>query len=198
MIQWLKNADELKELQKVYPDLLVLLFYGEFSEAAGRGLKELQELGRQREDIPVCIVDVQKVKGLHKEYGVQQVPTVLVLRKGLVTQSIEGVQSARFYEAILSGTPRADGAQVGEKKQRRIVVYSSPGCPACTTLKTYLRRHGLAFRTVDIAKDPRAAQALVRRSGQMAVPQTDIDGRLVVGFDKARLNKLLDISPERR
>ena len=49
------------------------------------------------------------------------------------------------------------------------------------------------FREVDISRDERAAQELVRRSGQMGVPQTDIDGRIVVGFDKARLDELLGI-----
>jgi len=55
----------------------------------------------------------------------------------------------------------------------------------------------VAFREVDIARDARAAQELARRSGQMAVPQTDIDGHLVVGFAPGRLNPLLGISSQR-
>ena len=54
------------------------------------------------------------------------------------------------------------------------------------------------FREVDISRDERAAQELVRKSGQMAVPQTDIDGKIVVGFDKVRLNSLLGIKNEGR
>ncbi|KPK66433.1 MAG: hypothetical protein AMK73_00040 [Planctomycetes bacterium SM23_32] len=76
---------------------------------------------------------------------------------------------------------------------RSVVVYSGPGCPACGQLKTYLRRHGVAFREVDISRDPHAAEKIARRSGQMAVPQTDINGRLVVGFDRATLDRLLGI-----
>jgi glutaredoxin 3 len=49
----------------------------------------------------------------------------------------------------------------------------------------------VSFREVDIARDQHAAQSLVRRSGQMAVPQIDIDGHLVVGFDQAKIDKIL-------
>ncbi len=54
------------------------------------------------------------------------------------------------------------------------------------------------FRKVNISRDERATQELVRKSGQMAVPQTDIDGKIVVGFDKVRLNSLLGIKNEGR
>ena len=54
------------------------------------------------------------------------------------------------------------------------------------------------FREVDISRDERAAQELVRKSGQMAVSQTDIDGKIVVGFEKARLSSLLGINNEGR
>ncbi|MCD6364682.1 MAG: NrdH-redoxin [Planctomycetes bacterium] len=83
-----------------------------------------------------------------------------------------------------------------EKKPRRVVVYTGPGCPACGLLKTYLRRHNVGFQEVNVAQDQQAAEKLVRRSGQMAVPQTDINGRLVVGFDQAKLNRLLGIQTE--
>ena len=72
-----------------------------------------------------------------------------------------------------------------------MVVYSGPGCPACGTAKAYLRSRGINFRVIDIARNPRAAEVLVRRSGQMAVPQIDIDGHLVVGFDQAKIDRLL-------
>lgn len=198
MIRWIDDPAELDELRKEHADRLVLFFYGAFSDAAQRGLGEIEDLARRREDIPVCVVDVQKVKGLHKQYGVESVPTLVTLENGEPKQSVEGVQSSRFYEAVCSGAARAAGSGDGGERPRRVVVYSGPGCPACGRLKTYLRRHGVRFRDVDLARDPRAADELARRSGQMAVPQTDIDGQLVVGFDESKLNRLLGISPERR
>jgi glutaredoxin 3 len=44
---------------------------------------------------------------------------------------------------------------------------------------------------VDIARDQNAAQSLVRRSGQMAVPQIDIDGHLIVGFDREKIDRII-------
>ena len=195
-MDWITDRDHFERLKEKH-DFLVLFFYGGFSEAARRALSELEEFCRENEDAPVFGVDVQKVKDLHKEFGVETVPTVLALKKGKPTQLLQGVNSARFYSVALSGAGAQRAPGRSGKPPRRVVVYSGPGCPACGTLKTYLRRHGVAFREIDIARDERAARELARRSGQMVVPQTDIDGRLVVGFDKTKLNALLGIESER-
>jgi hypothetical protein len=50
---------------------------------------------------------------------------------------------------------------------------------------------------VDISRNPRAAEKIARRSGKMAVPQTDITGSLVVGFNQAQLDGLLGIESGR-
>jgi glutaredoxin-like YruB-family protein len=76
-------------------------------------------------------------------------------------------------------------------------VYTSPGCPPCGLVKTYLRDNGISFRSVDISRDERAARDIVRRSGQRAVPQIDINGRIVVGFDQGKLATLLGIKLEK-
>ena len=72
-----------------------------------------------------------------------------------------------------------------------MIVYTGAGCPACSTAKTYLRRRGIGFRKIDIARDQHVAERLAQRSGQMAVPQIDIDGHLIVGFNQARIDMLL-------
>jgi glutaredoxin len=56
-----------------------------------------------------------------------------------------------------------------------------------------LRKNRVPFTDVDVSRDPNAAEELVRRTGQQGVPQTDIDGEIVVGFDKKRINELLEI-----
>lgn len=193
MLTWVKNERHLDEIRKRHGDYFVLLFWGGFSQAARRAFSELKQFAEEYADIPVYAVDVQKVKGVHKEFGVSTVPTVVALKDGKVIQSIEGVESAAFYEVRLGGAAPAHFARPAKKKPKRVTVYSGPGCPACGTLKTYLRRNGISFREVDISRDKRAAEKLVRRSGQMAVPQTDINGRLVVGFDQNKLDTLLGI-----
>ena len=198
MLRPIKNRKDLQKAQERHGDFLLLAFLGSFSEAARRALPELAAFSREQDDVPVYTVDVEKVRGLHKEFRVNKVPTVLSLEKGKVTRFVEGAQSARFYAVHLSGAAAKRASGTGQAAVRRVIVYSGPGCPACGQLKTYLRRHGVAFREVDISRDARSAEKIARRSGMMAVPQTDINGRLVVGFDRAKLDRLLGIQPERR
>ncbi|MCD6415117.1 MAG: thioredoxin family protein [Planctomycetes bacterium] len=198
MLEWIRDRDHLRKAQREHEDFFVLAFWGSFSDAAQRALAELKQFSQEAKDVPLYVVDVQKVRGLHKEYGVASVPTVVAVEKGKVTKRIEGVESAAFYAVHLSGATPSRSHGDSQAAVRRVVVYSGPGCPACGRLKTYLRRHGVAFRDVDISRDARAARQIARRSGQMAVPQTDINGRLVVGFDRVKLDTLLGIQSERR
>lgn len=58
-------------------------------------------------------------------------------------------------------------------------------------MKEYLSRRGIPFREVDVGRDPVAAAEMVRLTGQRGVPVTVIDGQAVIGFDRARLDRLL-------
>jgi len=75
----------------------------------------------------------------------------------------------------------------------KIKVYSTPACPYCYALKDFLREHKIEFEDIDVSADPKAAEEMIRKSGQMGVPVTEIDGEIVVGFDKEKLEKLLNI-----
>lgn len=75
-----------------------------------------------------------------------------------------------------------------------IKVYSTPVCPYCITLKNFLKEQGFEFEDIDVSQDETARQALVEKSGQMGVPVSDIDGQIVVGFDKAKISTLLGIN----
>jgi len=59
--------------------------------------------------------------------------------------------------------------------------------------KKYFREKGVRFRDVDVSRDPAAARDMVRRSGQQGVPVIDIGGKIVVGFDRVKINKYLGI-----
>ncbi len=191
MISWVKDENHLKQVQEKNKDFLVLGFYGGFSQAAKRALNELEQFSKENEKVPIYMVDVEKVKGVHKQFGVKNVPTVLALKEGKVTRSVEGVESARFYANVFLGAQysryRADGKEVSH----RVVVYTGPGCPACGAAKSYLRRIGVHFREIDVSANQNEARKLVQRSKQMAVPQIDIDGHLIVGFDKPKIDALL-------
>lgn len=197
MLTWITNREQLRRAAAEHADYFVLAFWGSFSDAAQRALHEWTEFTHQYEGIAVHVVDVQKVKGIHKEYGVDSVPTLLVMKNGREIGKFLGVESATFYATQLAGAAPSHMAGPSRKKPLRVTVYTSPGCSPCGLVKAYLREHGISFSSIDISRDERAAREIVRRSGQQAVPQIDINGRIVVGFDQTKLANLLGIRHEK-
>jgi len=63
-------------------------------------------------------------------------------------------------------------------------------------LKGYFKKHGIEFEDIDISKDEKQLQKMIKDSGQMGVPVVDIDGEVIIGFDKERIDKLLKISKQ--
>ncbi len=82
-----------------------------------------------------------------------------------------------------------------KKKQRRhrIVVFSTPTCPHCRSAKRYLKSRGISFTDVDVSRDRQAARDMVRISGQQGVPVIQIDGKVVVGFNRPKIDRLLGL-----
>ncbi len=81
-----------------------------------------------------------------------------------------------------------------DQRPHRVLVFTTPTCSWCLRTKQYLRDRHVRFREVDVSKDPRAANDLVRRTGQMGVPVVDIDGHTIIGFDRPRIDRLLGLS----
>ena len=77
--------------------------------------------------------------------------------------------------------------------QPKIVVFTTPTCPWCRRVKQYIQSKGFKFREVDVSRDEAAARDMVRRTGQMGVPVTLIDNQAIVGFDQARIDRLLGV-----
>lgn len=83
---------------------------------------------------------------------------------------------------------------MSEKKYPRIILFTTPTCSYCRVAKKYLRERGVPFKDVDVSKDPIAARDMVRRSGQQGVPVIDIGGKIVVGFDRPKIDQLLGLN----
>ena len=73
----------------------------------------------------------------------------------------------------------------------QITVYSTNTCPYCDMMKSFLQQNELAFTEVNVQVDVVAAQKLVETTGQMGVPQTNINGQWVLGFDPDRVLELV-------
>lgn len=72
-----------------------------------------------------------------------------------------------------------------------IKIYSTPTCPYCKMTKQYLSSKGFSYQDFNITEDSSAQEEMVRISGQMGVPVIDVDGKIIVGFDKPRIDSLL-------
>jgi len=72
-----------------------------------------------------------------------------------------------------------------------VSVYSTQTCPYCTMVKNYLKQKQVPFSDYDVGRDQRKAEEMVRKSGQMGVPVVDINGRVIVGFNKGEIDKAL-------
>jgi len=57
----------------------------------------------------------------------------------------------------------------------------------------FLKEKGIKFEEIDVSKDKKAKEELIKKSGKMEVPVIEIDGQIVVGFDKEKIVKLLNI-----
>ncbi len=74
-----------------------------------------------------------------------------------------------------------------------IKVYTTNTCPWCTKVKNYLRSNNINYEEVNVGLNRAAAIEMVNKSGQMGVPVIEIDGNIVVGFDKMRIDSLLNL-----
>ena len=75
----------------------------------------------------------------------------------------------------------------------KIRVFTTKTCPYCVTLKEFLKKHNIEFEKIDVGEDEKGREEMIEKSGQMYVPVIEIDGQIVVGFDKGRISELLNI-----
>lgn len=75
-----------------------------------------------------------------------------------------------------------------------VTIYTTPTCVYCKMTKAFLKEHNINYEEKDVSTDAAARDEMVAKSNQMGVPVIDIDGKIFVGFDKAGLSELLDIT----
>ena len=69
-----------------------------------------------------------------------------------------------------------------------ITGYSTSGCAFCHAAMQYFDKLGVQYEDIDVEKDVKAAQAMVEKSQQMGVPVIDIDGTIIIAFDKPKID----------
>lgn len=76
---------------------------------------------------------------------------------------------------------------------KTVKVYSTTTCPYCVRAKQFLKENNITYEDIDVSSNQAAADEMIRKSGQMGVPVLDIDGKIIVGFDKERIKQALGL-----
>ncbi len=72
-----------------------------------------------------------------------------------------------------------------------ITVYTTPTCVFCHAVKEYFRQKNVKYEEKDLTKDQAATQWVLENTGQLAVPVIDMDGAIIVGFDRHQIDARL-------
>ncbi len=75
----------------------------------------------------------------------------------------------------------------------KVIIYSTPNCVFCRMAKKFFDANGVKYEEKDVATDIPARQAMIEKTGQMGVPVIEVDNKIIIGFDKAKLTELLHL-----
>jgi glutaredoxin-like YruB-family protein len=192
MIALQSNDELVNELRRNKKSFV--LIYKADSTTSSCALENIESVSQEMPQLFFYTVDVSTVRDIHQKYNITSVPTLLEFHGEELRNVIKGCQDKSYLKAYFDNAIFVAKSKVEGKPKHSVTVYTTPTCSWCTTIKNYLKKNAIAFREVDVSKDSSAAEAMVKRSGQQGVPQSLIDGQVVVGFDQGKIDSLLGIS----
>ena len=74
-----------------------------------------------------------------------------------------------------------------------VEIYSTPWCAYCKMAKEYFKKNNVAYTEYDVASDVAKRQEMLDKTHQMGVPVIVINGKIVIGFDRGKINQLLGL-----
>ena len=170
-----------------------LFIYKADSQNSACAYDSLNTASAGSEETEIFYADVNNVRDIHTEYNVETVPTLLKFENAEFKSVFKGCNDVSYYESLFADSIYSASRNKETPKQKRVTVYSTPTCSWCTRLKDYLKENKIKFNDIDVSKDQKAAEDMVKRSGQQGVPQSLIGGQNIVGFDKAKIDNLLGL-----
>jgi glutaredoxin-like YruB-family protein len=76
---------------------------------------------------------------------------------------------------------------------KKVIVYSTRTCPYCRMLKDFLKENNIIFEDYDVGENREKLEEMIKKSGQIGVPVVDIDGEIIVGFDREEIKRKLGL-----
>lgn len=80
---------------------------------------------------------------------------------------------------------------MSDPTNNHVTIYSADWCAFCHAAKDYLNKLGVSFTEKDVESDPEIAREAVTKSGQTGIPVLDIDGTIIIGFDRPKIDTAL-------
>lgn len=191
----LRNIDSYQSLQKEQASSpkSFLLFTKSGSGQSNCILANLKPVLEKMSEVPFLSVDLAYVRDVHPHFPVNSVPVILEFEGARMVNLIKGCQSTDFLNSLILKNFYRHEIDTGKKAQTRVTVYSTPTCSWCNTLKRYLDEHHVVYTDIDVSRDQKKAEEMISMSGQQGVPQTNINGKMIVGFNKEEINRLIGI-----
>ena len=75
----------------------------------------------------------------------------------------------------------------------KVKIFSTPSCAYCELLKEFLKDKGVEFESIDVSQDEESQNYIMEKTGKITVPVAEIDGEIVIGFDKPKIMELLNL-----
>ncbi len=76
---------------------------------------------------------------------------------------------------------------------KSVKIYTTSTCPYCIRARQFLKDNNITYEDVDVSVNQQAGEEMIQKSGQIGVPVLDIDGKIIVGFDKERIKEALGL-----
>lgn len=76
-----------------------------------------------------------------------------------------------------------------------VSIYTTVTCGYCKMAKEFFQKNNVEFQEFDVGKDLDKRKEMIEKSGQMGVPVIMVGDNMIVGFNKPKLEELLNIAP---
>ena len=74
-----------------------------------------------------------------------------------------------------------------------VKIYTTPVCVYCKMAKNFFNENQVKFEEVNVAADTKAREEMIAKSHQIGVPVIEVDGKIIIGFDRPRLSQALGL-----
>jgi glutaredoxin-like YruB-family protein len=76
---------------------------------------------------------------------------------------------------------------------KKVKIYTTPTCIYCKLAKEFFKKNKIKYEEFDVSEDEKARDEMIRKTQQLGVPVIEINSEIIIGFDKSRIEKILNL-----